>query len=123
MKGKNMKKNTFIIVVLIFFIFLLFLACQKDNPIKIGVSVTLSGRNSPMGIAVKDGVVLAVEQINADGGINGKTLELIIKDDQNNPETARKVDAELIEEGVATILGHITSAMTEAAIEQANEKQ
>ena len=118
-----MKKNTFIIVVLIFFIFLLLLACQKGNIIKIGVSVTLSGRNSPMGIAVKDGAVLAVEEINADGGINGKMLELIIKDDQNDPDTARKVDAELINEGVVTIIGHITSAMTEAALEQANEKQ
>jgi len=48
---------------------------------------------------------------------------LIIKDDKNDPDTAIKVDAELIEEDVCTIIGHITSAMTKAALPQANEKQ
>lgn len=117
-----MKKIVFTLVIVVLLIFVLFITFHK-SPIKIGFSGQLSGLNSPMGIAVKDGIVLALEEINNQGGIRGRKLELIIKDDKNEPERVLMVDAELIEEGVCTIIGHITSAMTEAALPQVNDKQ
>ncbi|MFW6263460.1 MAG: ABC transporter substrate-binding protein [Thermotogota bacterium] len=106
-----------LLILLVFFIFF------ERNPVKVGVSTTLSGTNSPMGIAIKDGVELAIEEINEQGGINRKKLELIIKDDQNDPQRVLKVDEELINEGVCAIIGHVTSAMTQAALPLVNEKQ
>ncbi len=119
---KKMKKIGWLLL-LIAVLFVAILFTLDKGTIKIGFSGSLSSNNSPLGIAVKDGVVLAVEQINAQGGIRGKMIQLIIKDDENNPETARKVDAQLISEGVVAIVGHVTSAMTEAVLTQINEKK
>jgi len=116
-----MKKIAFLIIIIILAL-VLFITFQR-KPIKIGFSGSLSGLNSPMGIAVKDGVVLALEKMNEQGGIKGRKLELLIKDDKNDPETVLKVDTELINEGVCAIIGHITSAMTQAAIPLINNKQ
>ena len=117
-----MKKIAFSIVIVALVILVLFISFRK-GPVLVGFAGSLSSKNSPLGIAVKDGVLLAVEEINALGGITGRKLELIIKDDENNPQTAVRVDAELIKEGVCTIIGHVTSAMTEAALTQANDKK
>lgn len=117
-----MKKIAFSIIIIALITLVLFITFRK-NPVKVGYAGTLSGKNAPLGIAVKDGVLLALEEINAQGGIKGRKLELIIKDDKNDPETVLKVDAELIEEGVCAIIGHVTSAMTEAALPQANDKK
>ncbi|MEA1883818.1 MAG: ABC transporter substrate-binding protein [Thermotogota bacterium] len=117
-----MKKIAFSIIIISLLIIVLFISFRK-GPVLVGFAGSLSSKNAPLGIAVKDGVLLALEEINAENGINGRELELVIKDDENNPQTAVRVDAELIKEGVCTIIGHVTSAMTEAALSQANEKQ
>ncbi len=117
-----MKKIVFFVII-IALITLVFLIIFQKKPVKVGFAGTLSGKNAPLGIAVKDGVLLALEEINAENGINGRELELIIKDDKNDPESVVKVDAELINEGVCAIIGHVTSAMTEAALSQANDKK
>ncbi len=116
-------KKIWWVVLIVAILFVAFLFTLDKGTIKIGYSGSLSSNNSPLGIAVKDGVVLAVEQINAQGGINGRAIQLLIKDDENNPEKARKVDAQLISEGVIAIIGHVTSAMTEEALPQINEKK
>ena len=59
---------------------------------------------------------MAVDDINAGGGIHGCNIELIMKDDCNDPATAVKVDGELIRENVAAIIGHIHSPTTIAAV-------
>ncbi len=53
--------------------------CSKDT-IKLGVVMDLSGSLSGIGSAIRDGIVLAVEQINDAGGIGGKDVELIVED-------------------------------------------
>jgi branched-chain amino acid transport system substrate-binding protein len=55
--------------------------------------------------------LLAVEQVNQRGGINGRKIELIIKDDKFDPDVALKVDRELIDEGVVAIIGHSFSTL------------
>ena len=94
--------------------------CSGNAPIKIGLAVELTGARGLMGIAIRNGAALAVEQINEQGGINGRPVEIIIRDDKGDPETARLVDASLVEEEVVAIIGHATSQQSMAVVEQMN---
>lgn len=96
-------------------------SCQTKHPIKIGFVGGLTGRLSDLGTAGRNGVMLAVEQINQDGGIHGRQVELLVKDDQNIVDVALQVDQELIDAGVAAIIGHMTSAMSVAVVPLMNQ--
>lgn len=85
------------------------LSCQSLNPIKVGFVGGLTGRNAALGIDGRDGVVLVFDEINAAGGLRGRPLELVIRDDLATPEGAIAADRELIEEQVVAIIGHMTS--------------
>lgn len=97
--------------------------CESKKPIKIGFTGCLTGRLSDLGTAGRNGAMLAVEQINEAGGINGNIVELLVRDDKNEAETALKADLELIGEGVSAIIGHVTSSMCLAALPVINEKK
>lgn len=99
------------------------IGAADKNPYRIGFVGGLTGRSSDLGIQGRNGVMLAVEEINEQGGINGRPLQLITKDDRQDPQTALKVDQELIDEGAIAIIGHMTSAMTEAALPLFNERK
>jgi len=85
--------------------------CGKEEPIKIGFIAGLSGKVADLGVAGRNGVMLAVEQKNAQGGINGRPVDLIVRDDQQNPVTAKKAVQELLDQGVEVIIGPMTSSM------------
>lgn len=87
-------------------------ACkQAEPPLMIGYVGGLTGRVAGLGVAGRDAVLLAVEERNAAGGINGRRVELISRDDQQDEETARKAARALIDTGVVAIVGPMTSAM------------
>lgn len=99
-----------------------FLGCKADQPILIGFMAGTSGRVADLGISGRDAAQLVIEQCNQSGGIAGRQVRLLIKDDQQNPDTARQVVRELIDEGVAAIIGPMTSDMAIAvapAVDQA----
>jgi branched-chain amino acid transport system substrate-binding protein len=60
------------------------------DPIKIGVLLPLTGSNAKSGIIQKNSVRMAVDEINAAGGISGKKIEAIIADTQGKPDAGRK---------------------------------
>ncbi|MCX5817705.1 MAG: ABC transporter substrate-binding protein [Proteobacteria bacterium] len=93
------------------------------NVLKIGFVGGLTGKSSDLGIQGRNGVTLAVEEINRQGGINGRPLQLITKDDKQDPQTALRVDRELIVEEVVVIIGHMISAMSEVVLPLINEKK
>ncbi|MBF0202411.1 MAG: ABC transporter substrate-binding protein, partial [Desulfamplus sp.] len=98
--------------------------CEKKlPPIKIGFAACLTGQLADLGIAGRNAVILAVEDINEKGGIDGRVVELIIRDDKNVPETALKVDRDLIDQGVEAIIGHMTSSMSMAVLPLINAKK
>ncbi len=100
---------------LFFFCFVLFffLSCnQQQAPIKIGLAINLSGRGGEAGEYIRDGALLAIEEINSSGGVNGRLLELLIRDDQNSDEGIKNADESLINEDVVAIIGHSISANT-----------
>ena len=86
-------------------------ACSPPEPILIGFVGGTSGRAADLGVAGRDSVQLAIEERNQGGGISGRRLQLIVKDDEQDPEVAKRVVQELINEGVAAIIGPMTGAM------------
>ncbi|MGM0427217.1 MAG: ABC transporter substrate-binding protein, partial [Thermodesulfobacteriota bacterium] len=93
------------------------LGCDREKePIKLGFSGCLTGRLSDLGTSGRNGAILAVEQVNEAGGINGRPVELIVRDDRQNKAEALRVDQELMAEGVVAIIGHMTSTMSITAV-------
>ncbi|MFW5499872.1 MULTISPECIES: ABC transporter substrate-binding protein [unclassified Maridesulfovibrio] len=103
------------ISVWLLFLCLSLSACS-DDPIRLGFSGTLKGKYSDLGVQGRNGALLAVEDINEAGGIDGRKIELIVRDDKNTPEGAVEADKELAAEGVSAIIGHMTSSQSMAAV-------
>jgi len=99
------------------------LGCQPPEPIRIGFVGGTSGRVADLGIAGRDAVLLAVELRNQAGGVAGRKVELLIRDDEQKPEVAQRVVRELIDQGVVAIVGPMTSAMAIAVAPIADEAQ
>ncbi|SLM29101.1 putative Extracellular ligand-binding receptor [Desulfamplus magnetovallimortis] len=105
-------------------IFFSLTGCSREKePVKIGFANPLSGTLSDYGLPCRRGAVLAVEKLNSSGGIKGRKIELLIKDDKNDPEEAVRVDLELVEAGVVAIIGHFTSTASMAAVPEMNKKK
>ncbi len=113
-----MKKQTAILWLFLLLVpvslFVLLGACnrQSKDPIKIGLSINLSGRGGEAGEHIRNGALLAVDDINAQGGIHGRPLMLLVRDDENSDEGIQKADSSLIDEKVVAIIGHSLSANT-----------
>lgn len=101
---------------------LLLSACRSKEGIKIGFVGGLTGNSSEIGVDGRNAVELAVDEVNKAGGIKGQQIELIIKDDKNDPKVALTVDKELIKNDVKIIIGHMTSGMTKLTIPLINEE-
>jgi branched-chain amino acid transport system substrate-binding protein len=81
--------------------------------IKVGEVDPLTGGVSQFGIGCHQGFVLAFEQINAQGGILGQTIELVTEDDQSKPgQSATAVRKLITQDKVTAILGDATSSAT-----------
>jgi branched-chain amino acid transport system substrate-binding protein len=88
-------------------------ACDLSRePIQIGLAGSLS---DPVGVPMKRAAQLAVEEINAKGGVRGRQLELIERDDYADPDSAVFVATDLYEAGVSAVIGHLFSGTTIAA--------
>jgi branched-chain amino acid transport system substrate-binding protein len=88
-------------------------ACSwSQEPIRIGLAGPFS---DPVGIPMKRAAELAMEEINARGGIGGRRLELLHRDDYADPDSAVFVASDLYEAGVSAVIGHLFSGTTIAA--------
>ncbi len=87
------------------------MGCSPPEPFKIGFVGGLSDRNSDTGQSGLNGVVLAVEQFNRDGGLNGRMVELISRDDAQDKVVAARAAQELVAAGVQAVIGPFTSGM------------
>lgn len=97
---------------------LLLAGCQKPEPIRLGFIGGITGRVADLGVSGRNGVQLAVEQRNAAGGIKGRQIELVVKDDGQDAETAKRAIGELIGQNVELIIGPMTSSMAIAIMPQ-----
>ncbi len=86
------------------------------DPIRIAVTGPYSGSSAPMGTSMLAGVRVAAEEINLGGGIFGRNILLVERDDKADPETAKRIAQELIEkEKVVAALGFINTGVALAA--------
>ena len=86
------------------------------EPIKIGVSGPFTGGSAPMGVSMRDGVKLAVTEINAKGGVLGRPLQLIERDEEAKNERGVQVAQELInKENVVATVGYINTGVALAS--------
>lgn len=96
---------------------------SAEDTIKLGVIAPASGTNAEKGESVYNGAQLAVEQINAAGGVLGKKLSLLKADDQSDNLKAPPKAAKLIDQGVVALIGNVQSSVTKAVLlEQAKPK-
>src|SRR5258705_1243650 len=83
------------------------------DPIKVGVVTPLSGSYAPIGKQVRWGAELAVKEINAAGGVNGRPFELLFEDEEANPPVAvRKSEKLLQQDKVDFLTGTVNSGST-----------
>lgn len=107
------------------------LACERrgnetngsgTGPIVVGYYGDLSGRTSSFGQSTKNGAEMAADEINKAGGIDGRTIQIIVEDDQGEPNKAATVVTKLInQDKVMAILGEVASSNSLAAAPKAQE--
>lgn len=94
------------------------------GPIKIGVNYELSGAVASYGIDSVRGIQMAIDEINAAGGIKGRTVELVIYDNTSEPAEATSLAAKLMEQdNVVACLGPATSGSFKATIPSAQSNK
>lgn len=86
-------------------------ACAPPEPIRIGLLAGLSDRGSDFGESVRNGVILAIEKQNEAGGIRGRKIELIVRDDGQDKDKATQAAQELIALKPDIVIGPVTSSM------------
>jgi branched-chain amino acid transport system substrate-binding protein len=96
-------------------------ACSSPEPIRLGYVGGLTGRHSDLGVSGRNGAQLALAELNAAGGIGGRPLELVVRDDGQDPAQARRAVSELAALGVVAIVGPMTSSMAEAGLPVAEQ--
>jgi branched-chain amino acid transport system substrate-binding protein len=80
-----------------------------DKAITIAVVGPMSGELATFGEKIRRGAEMAIADINATGGVLGRKLELVVRDDQCDPPTAARIARELVAAGVAFVDGHFCS--------------
>ena len=93
---------------------------QSKDPIKIGLAAAVSGGSAASGEAIKRGIQIAMDEINAKGGLlGGRKLELVIRDDEGDPAKGVKIARELVErEKAVVVFGglHTTVALAQVPV-------
>jgi len=87
-------------------------AAASGDTIKIGVMGPLTGNVSVYGQAVVNGAALYLKQVNADGGINGKQIEILTEDEQGDATQAVNCFTKMVDEGITALVGDVTTTPT-----------
>lgn len=94
------------------------LAQMNTGPIKIGMNCTYEGGSAEMGVSVRAAVRIAVKEINAVGGVGGRKIELIERDDKAKPDVGVQVAEDLVnQERVVATIGYCNSGVAAKAID------
>lgn len=89
----------------------------------VALVTSLTGPDAALGQSLLDGAALAVEQINALGGVKGKPVKLVVKDDASSPEASRAAVLDLAQKGVHIGVGPATSRAAAAWIDLVRARQ
>jgi branched-chain amino acid transport system substrate-binding protein len=115
-----MRRLIFCLIALV--VTVLLISCKKENnpavtqEILIGEYGSLTGTTATYGISVKNGIDMAIRDVNDKGGVLGKKVRVIVEDDQGKPEEAQTVVTRLITKNrVVAVLGEVSSSRSLAA--------
>ncbi len=109
--------------ILLIVILLFFTGCdnKSSDDVKIGFIAGLSGKYSSLGTSVRDGFLLAFDEI--DYKIDKKNVTIIQKDDKQDSKFAYKAMEELLDKDINLIVGNATSSMTKISLKMINKYQ
>lgn len=127
----NMNQNTIIgaLVILVVLVGGYFIFCQpatpaETGPVRVGFIGPLTGDVSSIGTVARAAVEVAVEEVNASGGIDGRTLEVIYEDGKCDASAANTAATKLINvDKVHAVIGGACSGETLSFVQQAMEKK
>jgi branched-chain amino acid transport system substrate-binding protein len=104
-------------ILLVYIVFSFFIVGCRQQVIEIGFIGDLTSKSSQLSIDARNGVELGVKIINETGGVNGKKIKLVVKDNGLNNDVAIKAHTEFMKQGIKLVIGPQTSALTDAVIE------
>ncbi|OEU61866.1 MAG: hypothetical protein BA867_04350 [Desulfobacterales bacterium S5133MH16] len=115
LKSLNRWKRIALLLIIAMFVFQT--PCMAEKPIKIGVSLGLTGRFAVMADALNKGFKLWEQNVNNENGILGRPVRVVVKDDQSDPEHAVSIYRELIiNEHVDFLFAPYSSLITAAVL-------
>ncbi|MEW5734839.1 MAG: ABC transporter substrate-binding protein [Thermodesulfobacteriota bacterium] len=98
--------------------------CLAADPIRVGIVLPLTGKLANFGEIEKNSFTMALEKINAAGGVSGRPIELVIEDTTGKPEVARSAIEKLISrDNVVMVGGGYSSSATWAAVAVAQQRK
>ncbi|MDR1039278.1 MAG: branched-chain amino acid ABC transporter substrate-binding protein [Deltaproteobacteria bacterium] len=87
-------------------------ASAQGDPVKIGLMGPITGQWASEGQDMMNVVEILAEELNAQGGINGRPVEIVVEDDGGSPKTATLAAQRLIAQGVTAVVGTYGSSVT-----------
>jgi branched-chain amino acid transport system substrate-binding protein len=95
-----------------------------DDTVKFGLVAAMSGQSAKSGEAIVRGLSVAIDEINAKGGVLGKKVELVVRDDESNPAKGVVAARELVQrEKVAVLFGGLDTPVSMAIVPFANQSK
>lgn len=102
--------------------FLMLGPVAAQDTLKVGLVAAMSGQSAKSGEAIVRGLSVAIDEINAKGGVLGKKLELLVRDDESNPAKGVVAARELVQrEKVAALFGGLDTPVSLAIVPFANQ--
>jgi len=91
---------------------------------KVGAYFSLSGAETQFGVDSKEGIELAIDEVNKAGGVKGKPIRVLFEDDKSNPQEANNKVLQLIDrDKVVALLGEVASSRSRVGGIAANKKK
>ena len=104
--------------------FAVVLPAFAQETLKVGLVAAMSGQSAKSGEAIVRGLSLAIDEINAKGGVLGKKVELVVRDDESNPAKGVIAARELVQrEKVAAFFGGLDTPVSIAIVPFANQSK
>lgn len=120
-------KKVFALVMALVFIVAMAAGCSNggsSDTIKVGINYELSGGVATYGNGCLDGIKMAIDEVNAAGGVNGKKIELVTYDNKSDPAEATTLASKMMaQDKVLVALGPATSGNFKATIPEANKNK
>ena len=96
-------------------------SAPSGPPVQIGAILSISGPYAPLGEPERNAIQVAVADVNATGGINGRPLQVQILDDESKADIAQQLATQLVGQNVAAIIGGSITPTSEAIARVAND--